>query len=123
MALPPVIYVSPQQLHFEENMSERLLMSHVRSLCNTLDLLVQHSGDARRDWVPGWPDLVIIGPNGQRFAELKARFGQLDTAQCYVRDRLIAAGLEWRLWTPRDWYRGTIAAELIEISGNDYARM
>lgn len=97
------------------SMSEAQLQLEVRKLCESRGLAVQHVGDPRRAWLPGWPDLVIIGTTVV-WAELKRQGEELDPEQRRVRHRLIAAGQQYRIWKPRDLLCGVIAAELAAMS-------
>jgi hypothetical protein len=53
----------------------------------------------------GWPDLVLVHWRyaALLFVELKADRGQVTADQGRVHDVLIAAGLEVRVWRPKDW--------------------
>jgi hypothetical protein len=43
--------------------------------------------------MPGWPDLIFLGPRGEVcFVELKAKGGRLSEAQADIASHLIAAG-------------------------------
>jgi hypothetical protein len=50
----------------------------------------------------GWPDLAMAR---ERFlvAECKSATGTLSLEQKAWRDALVAAGVEWHLFRPRDW--------------------
>ena len=98
-------------------MSEDELQEHVRSLCADLGLAAQHIHDPRRCWLPGWPDLVVFGPGGIRYRELKSEHGSLSPDQRAVGARIARAGGNWSTWRPRDLVSGVIAKQLEEISG------
>lgn len=53
----------------------------------------------------GWPDLVLVHWRipALLFVELKAARGRVTSDQERVHDVLIAAGLEVRVWRPKDW--------------------
>jgi VRR-NUC domain len=53
----------------------------------------------------GWPDLVLVRERDQRLllVELKSDKGVLNPAQIRVHACLRAAGLDVRVWRPRDW--------------------
>lgn len=53
--------------------------------------------------IAGWPDLTILGHGQAIFAELKTDRGRLTADQRHVLDQLRAAGLDTRVWRPRDW--------------------
>lgn len=105
---------------------ERWLQDQVRALCADLGLAVQHMEDARRSWLPGWPDLVILGtappcPNcGHRdailYRELKGSAGNLTRDQRLVGWSISEAGGNWALWRPSDLLNGRIQRELQAIS-------
>jgi hypothetical protein len=74
----------------------------------------------------GFPDLMIVGPGGAIFRELKTLAGMgpgggLRHDQMIWRDRLKAAGEDWDIWTPADLDGGRIDRELaaIEAQGRD----
>ena len=77
--------------------------------------LIFHSSDSRRDIGPGFPDLTIAGRHRVLFAELKSATGNLSTEQTNWKYRLIAAGMYWVLWKPRDLANGHIEAVLREL--------
>jgi hypothetical protein len=53
----------------------------------------------------GFPDLVLVRQRDRRclLVELKSDTGRLSPAQTTVHAVLRAAGLEVRVWRPRDW--------------------
>lgn len=99
-------------------LSEAWLQDQVRALCTDLGLTVQHMerSDLARAWVPGWPDLEIIGHGHIMWRELKDRIGQPTTAQRTVGYTIQAGGGDWAVWRPDDLLSGRIAKELIAIS-------
>jgi hypothetical protein len=56
---------------------------------------------------PGWPDLVLARYEGPHcrvlFRELKTAKGKLRPEQLAWGQRLMAAGLDWKVWRPDDW--------------------
>jgi hypothetical protein len=65
----------------------------------------------------GWPDLVLAKSETVLFRELKAG-GTLTADQADWGEALVAAGLDWQVWTPSDW--PTIEATLkgqLELGG------
>ena len=60
----------------------------------------------------GWPDLVLSSNRGILFVELKVDGERLTEAQQLVRQHLIAAGAEYRIWRPSDF-----AAVMHELVG------
>lgn len=62
----------------------------------------------------GWVDVLAIGQSGALFIENKSAEGRRSRAQIRVASRIIAAGLEYRLWRPEDW-PDRIIAELEAI--------
>lgn len=55
----------------------------------------------------GFPDLVLARER-VLWVELKDETGKLRPEQVEWRDRLIGAGMDWRLWRPREWSSGEI---------------
>ncbi len=53
--------------------------------------------------ISGWPDLTLLGHDRAIFAELKSERGRLTAEQKQVIALLRAAGLDARVWRPRDW--------------------
>jgi hypothetical protein len=98
-------------------MTEDQLQEHVRVLCRDLGLLVQHVHDSRRSWLPGWPDLEIVGQTRIIWRELKSEAGSLRPEQRAVGARITKAGGSWATWRPRDLVSGVIARQLEEIAG------
>jgi hypothetical protein len=96
-------------------MTEDELLAAVLELAKWLRLLAYHTRDSRRS-APGFPDLVIAGPRGVLFPELKSARGRLRPAQVTWKYMLLASGQAWRLWTPADWADGTIERELRSIA-------
>jgi hypothetical protein len=104
-------------------MSEADLQAAVIDLARILGLLIYHTRDSRGS-AAGFPDLFIIGPRGDLFAELKSASGQLTRPQGLWRDGLTDAvrscpschceipATRWVLWRPEDWYSGQIMTEL-----------
>jgi hypothetical protein len=52
---------------------------------------------------PGWPDLVLVGPNGAIFRELKTMTGKVSEAQKFWLAILGDAGLDVGVWRPDQW--------------------
>lgn len=102
---------------------ERWLQDQVRALCVDLGLAVQHMEDSRRAWLPGWPDLVILGTVQQYalspvilYRELKRQHEDPTSEQRRVGYLIQAAGGDWAVWRPDDLLSGRIARELTAIS-------
>jgi hypothetical protein len=64
----------------------------------------------------GWPDLVLVGPGGILYRELKSSTGALMPNQRVWRDSLVAAGANWAVWRPRDMTSGLVISEITVIS-------
>lgn len=92
---------------------EKDFQKRITDLCDWLGLRWYHSNDSRRDNA-GFPDLVIVGPGGVVFAELKSRTGRVSAAQEHWNLALLMAGQEAFIWRPEDW--ATIEAKLKSIS-------
>ena len=101
----------PPRSRPEEDFQQKLI-----DLCHWSGLYVYHTHDSRRS-SPGWPDLVIVGPRGILFRELKTETGKLSDAQKRVLGILTAAGADASVWRPADLTAGIVAAELRAIGG------
>ncbi len=83
-------------------MTERDLLDTIRDACRWSGLLCYHTADSRRS-ERGFPDLVVVGPHGVIFRELKAFSGRLTADQRRWLDRLTEAGANAGVWRPDDW--------------------
>jgi len=92
------------------------LDAHVRRLVMDLGLLRYHTHDARRS-PKGFPDLVLCGPGGVLFRELKTQRGQVTAEQQQWLDALAAAGADVGVWRPEHLLSGQIARELAALAG------
>jgi hypothetical protein len=104
----------PPSLAYEV-MTEKELDKNIRRLCADLGLHRYHVLDSRGSSA-GFPDLVIAGPGGVIFAELKSARGTLRPEQTEWRDILLDAGARWHLWRPAHLASGEIARTLAGIS-------
>lgn len=77
-----------------------------------LGLKVLYFPDSVKASVRGWPDLVIMGPDGVLFAELKRQSEDLSPDQRRIGACLTRAGLAWTVWRPRDYADGTVKRQL-----------
>lgn len=100
---------SPRQR--TRDLSEDEFTANVIELCRLLRLYVYHTHDSRRS-EPGFLDLMIVGPGGVMFVELKTRTGRLRPEQERVLGLLTAAGAVAVLRRPEHLADGTLAAEL-----------
>jgi hypothetical protein len=96
--------------------SEAEFRAQVMDLCAELGLTVVYFPDSRRVNVRGWPDLVILGPRGACFAELKNPYRSLSPSQRRMGSLITRAGLAWTFWRPADLADGTIRRQLERIS-------
>ncbi len=96
-------------------MTERQLLDAVRDACRWAGLLTYHTHHSRRS-EPGFPDLVVVGPHGVIFRELKADRGRLSPDQRRWLDRLTQAGADAAVWRPDAW-PGRVLTELVGIGG------
>lgn len=96
------------------HMSENAFQQKILDLCGWLGLHVYHTYDSRRSQA-GFPDLVIVGPHGVIFAELKSTKGRVSVTQQEWLDRLAAADARVHLWRPEDW--PVVENELTALSG------
>ena len=64
----------------------------------------------------GLPDLLLAGPGGIAFAEIKTGSGALEPGQIAWRDTLLASGAAWHLWWPAALYDGSVDRELRRLA-------
>lgn len=83
-------------------MNEKEFQSNVTELCKWRRLNWYHTHDSRRS-PSGFPDLVIVGPGGCIFAELKSEKGKVTPTQQTWIDSLNNAGQRAEVWRPSDW--------------------
>lgn len=83
-------------------MTEAQLQQRITDLADWLGLRYHHETDSRKSR-PGFPDLVIVGPHGVVFAELKAQHGRVTAEQQAWHDDLKRAGAEVYIWRPDSW--------------------
>ena len=94
-------------------MSERDLLLKVQAECEALGLQHHHCHDSRRCEGPrGLPDLVIAGPGGILFAELKDSDGDTSADQDRWLYMLHRAEVPYAVWRPGDFDAGTVRAVL-----------
>lgn len=114
-------------------MLERNLQRAVLDLCRMMHLRTAHFRSVRTTkpganqgmaavWTTpvagdgaGFPDLVIVGPGGVLFRELKTERGQLGPEQTLWGEALTAGGADWGVWRPGDMRSGRIESELSEL--------
>jgi len=92
----------------EPLMRESDLLQAVREAARWLGLRPYHTHDSRRS-EPGFPDLVIVGPGGVLFREVKTARGRVTPDQRRWLDALSAAGADAGVWRPGDWPLGVLA--------------
>lgn len=94
--------------------TEAGLQLAVEQLAGWLGLRCWHDVDSRRNKA-GFPDLVIVGPGGILWRELKKSTGRTSKAQDEWGAALRAAGQDWAVWKPGDMRSGRIRSELEAI--------
>ena len=97
-------------------MTEGELQHEVVKLASDLGLLVHHCPDARRCYGQGLPDLIIAGPGGVIFRELKSDDGETTAQQDLWGWTLSRGGASWAVWRPADWCSGAISSMLEKLS-------
>ena len=83
-------------------------------------LILHYATDSRRirttaPYSPGFPDVVVAGPGGLIFAELKCRDDTVSKDQRRWAGRLAGAGQLWVEWRPIDALSGRIETELAAL--------
>lgn len=105
-------------------LTETQLQTCVMDLARLHGLRIHHCRPARtaNGWATpisgnkGFPDLVIVGPAGVLFRELKAANGKLSPEQTTWLDMLDLAGADAGVWRPVDW-PDRITVELRTVTG------
>lgn len=95
---------------------EEKLRARVITRAGELGLWWLEIPDSRKLAHRGWPDLVLIGPGGVLFRELKATEGSLSEWQLYVLRSLERAGADTGIWRPWDWATGLIERQLLALT-------
>jgi hypothetical protein len=84
---------------------------HVEALCVQFGLLYYHTHDSRNS-PAGFLDVVVAGPGGLLFAELKSATGRLSAAQKRWVIMLTSLGCNVAVWSPVEMRSGAIARQL-----------
>ena len=85
-------------------MTEAELLERVLAEADRRGIYVLHIPDSRRVMgVAGFPDLLLAGPCGILFRELKSLHGPVSPAQRRWLAALRASGQDARVWRPGDW--------------------
>lgn len=98
-------------------MGETELRARIVELLSNTALFLKAHPDSRRDHEsdPGFPDMVIAGPGGVLYRELKDPYDTLSQQQLAWRDVLLASGQDWAIWRPADLLGGRIERELLAL--------
>ncbi|HUX72257.1 MAG TPA: VRR-NUC domain-containing protein [Cellulomonadaceae bacterium] len=111
--------MSPTQTQYRDmaaaKMTESDLLGSVRRIAKDLGLRAYHTHDSRRS-EPGFPDLVIVGPDGVLYRELKTQKGRVRPEQTAWITDLIRAGQNAGLWRPTDLLNGTVLDDMRTIT-------
>jgi hypothetical protein len=97
-------------------MTERQLDEGIRSIADGLGLLRYHTFNSRKS-PSGFPDLVLVGPRGVLFRELKRQSEKPTPAQEDWLRALREAGQDADVWRPADLLSKRVARELTAIAG------
>jgi hypothetical protein len=108
-------------------MTEAELEIEVVDLCEQLRLLWHHcTSSTRCRGRRGLPDMVIVGPRGHLFRELKGADGETTSDQdlwgwslnrsARPGEHIDATISLWSGWWPGDWHNGRIRKELEAIA-------
>jgi len=97
-------------------MSEKQLQAAVEQMCRLLQLRHYHSWTSIHSG-RGFPDLVIAGPSGVLWRELKRQKEHPTPPQQAWLDTLHAAGQDAGIWRPSDLTDGRVLNELRALKG------
>jgi hypothetical protein len=99
-------------------MKEKELLARVAAMAQSKRLLFHHCLDSREcQGPPGFPDLVIAGPGGVLFIELKSEDGDTSAEQdnwLWILDRNQNG---YRIFRPSQLFDGTISRQLDKLTG------
>ena len=96
--------------------TESAQLRYVAQLAEQYGLLMHHCRDSRHcSGDAGFPDLVLLGPGGILFPELKSS-GYRTPGQTTWRWALQAAGLSSPLWYPGDERDGLVAQQIAALA-------
>ena len=98
-------------------MSEAQWQQRITDTCDLLGLKWHHETDSRRSR-KGFPDLVIAGPGGLIFAELKSQKGKVRAEQEEWIGALLTSGARAYIWRPQDW--PLVVQALYDLAGRRY---
>lgn len=94
-----------------EAVGEARFQELITDMCKLMRLKWHHETDSRKS-KPGFPDLVIAGPGGVLFRELKKQSGRVTKDQREWLSTLTTAGADAAVWRPIDWESNRIYQEL-----------
>jgi hypothetical protein len=106
------------QLAAAPRMTEAQLQQSITDLCRYLALYVYHTRDSRGS-ARGFPDLVIVGPCGILWRELKSDTGTITPDQRAWGRAIDGAAGNWSVWRPSEWHSGRIRRELFALTGRE----
>lgn len=110
----PYRSVDPGLLALAKTYTESRLQSDVLAIARGCLVWAYHTHDSRRSQA-GWPDLVLIGPKGTLFRELKRQTQRPTPIQQAVLDGMAATGLDAALWQPVDLLTGRVRDEVAAL--------
>lgn len=110
---PCAVYALPA---IREPWTEFQLQGAVEGLLKWYRLRFHHCRDARLCTGNGFPDLVIVGPLGVLYRELKVQGRTPNTEQRRWGHALTHAFQDWAVWTEEDYFSGTITNQIAAIS-------
>lgn len=111
--------VPPEGPGAAPRMTEAQLQQAITDLARWLRLYVYHTRDSRGS-ARGFPDLVIVGPHGILWRELKSDSGNLAVDQRAWGRALVRAGAGWSVWRPADWHSGRVRRELEALAAGGW---
>lgn len=110
---PCMIYAPGRQ---QGEWTEYQLQGAVESLLRFYQVRFHHCRDARLCTGNGFPDLVIVGPLGVLYRELKVKGRIPAVDQRRWGHSLVHSGQDWAVWTEYDYMEGRITNQIAAIS-------
>lgn len=98
------------------------MIAAISELCSGFGLMWHFVPDSRRLNCPkGFPDVVIAGPGGVIFRELKTPHHYLTPEQKTWSWTLRSAGADFKVWMPMSFRQGEVRSELAALAARQAA--
>lgn len=100
--------------------TEAMQLGWIAEWAERYGVLVHHCGDSRRcTGARGLPDVILAGPRGVLFVELKSSNHGMTTEQRNWHWMLKAGGAQVATWLPSHFRNGNAEAQIAKIGRGD----